>query len=127
MKINQRHQYRRWGWSAVLLSSLFGVTGCSQHESTEELQVNLGSTDSADRLWATRVLQTRPDDAEKLVPVLIKSLGDTQAQVRRSAAISLGYCGAEAQAAIPALEERQQDPDPRVREAARTALERIQG
>jgi hypothetical protein len=37
----------------------------------------------------------------------------------------LGYYGAEAEEAIPALEEKQKDRDARVREAARVAITRI--
>ncbi len=58
-------------------------------------------------------------------PALIKSLGDVEADVRRSAAIGLGYYGAKAKEAISALEEKQNDPDARVREAAKTAISRI--
>ena len=117
----------RFGWSVVVLASLLSLPGCSQQASTDELVVTLESTESEDRVWAARLLQTRNSEASKVVPALIKSLDDSQSNVRRSAAISLGYCGSEAAEAIPALEERQQDPDPRVREAAKTALERIQG
>jgi HEAT repeat protein len=61
------------------------------------------------------------------VPALIASLKDPQSDVRWSAAIGLGYFGAEAEDAIPALQEAKRDKDARVREAARVAISRIEG
>ena len=74
-----------------------------------------------------RLLQHRQGDAAKVVPALIESLKDVHADVRWSAAIGLGYFGAEAETALPALEEAQRDTDARVREAARVAISRIGG
>jgi HEAT repeat protein len=59
------------------------------------------------------------------VPALIDALKDNSDDVRWSAAIGLGYFGAKAADAIPALETAQRDSDARVREAAGVALCRI--
>jgi HEAT repeat protein len=59
------------------------------------------------------------------VPALIKSLKDGDGDLRWSSAIGLGYFGAEAKEAIPALQAAQSDRDARVREAARVAISRI--
>ena len=74
---------------------------------------------------AVRLLQHRKGEASKVVPALIESLMDDQADIRWSAAIGLGYFGAEAKGAVPALEKAQGDTDARVREAARVAISRI--
>jgi HEAT repeat protein len=70
-------------------------------------------------------LPQRKGDAAKIVPALMGSLKDKQGDVRRSAAIGLGYFGEQARDAIPALQAAQRDRDARVREAAGVALSRI--
>jgi HEAT repeat protein len=74
-----------------------------------------------------RWLQHRQGDAPKVVPALIEKLKDVDVDVRWSAAIGLGYYGADAEEAIPALEEAKHDHDARVREGARVAISRIEG
>ena len=108
----------------VVLGSLT-VVGCSREIPTDELIGDLDSASEGDRVKAARLLQTRTADASKAVPALIRSLDDEDGDVRRSAAIGLGYYGAQAREAIPALEAKQQDSDARVREAAKTAISRI--
>lgn len=111
----------------VMFTALLAFAGCSKGQSTDELIEDLSSADEGDRIKAVRWLQQRKGDAPKVVPALIASLKDTQADIRWSAAIGLGYFGAEAESALPALEEAQRDKDGRVREAARVAISRIEG
>jgi HEAT repeat protein len=56
---------------------------------------------------------------------VVAALNDKASDVHWSAAIGLGYFGAEAREAIPALQDAQRDRDARVREAARVAISRI--
>ena len=101
--------------------------GCSKGKSTDGLIGDLSSEEDADRIKAVRWLQHRKGDAAKVVPALIKSLKDREVDVRWSAAIGLGYFGAEAKSAIPDLEIAKNDKDRRVRDAATVAISRIEG
>jgi HEAT repeat protein len=113
--------------SWLIFLALLAFAGCSQGKSTDELIEDLRSAEEGDRIKAVRWLQQRQGDGPKVVPALIESLKDVDADVRWSAAIGLGYFGSEAATAIPALELAEQDADPRVREGARIALSRIRG
>ena len=109
-----------------LLLGLLACGGCGKTKSTDELIGDLKSVEEGDRIKGVRLLPQRKGDAVKVVPALIEALQDEHGDVRWSAAIGLGYFGAEAKQAIPALEAAQGDSDPRVREAARVALSRIE-
>jgi HEAT repeat protein len=85
----------------------------------------LKGTQERERLIAVRLLPQHKKDAAQVVPALIDALKDKGADIRWSAAIGLGYFGAQAKDAIPALHEAQSDRDARVREAAGVALSRI--
>ncbi|SRR5260370_26509848 len=68
-----------------------------------------------------------PTDAAVL-PALLGALKDSDARVRREAILALMKCGPDARAAVPALNEiRRRDPDPKVRDHAARALEKIDG
>ncbi|MDB5390270.1 MAG: hypothetical protein JWM11_5916 [Planctomycetaceae bacterium] len=108
----------------ALLGSLVFV-GCGSGQSTNDLIEDLKSSEEGDRIKAVRLVQLRKGDASKVVPALIESLQDQQADIRWSAAIGLGHFGAEAESGLTALEKAQRDPDARVREAARVAISRI--
>jgi HEAT repeat protein len=86
---------------------------------------DLKSQRPGDRIAAVRLLSQRKGEAAKVVPALIDALKDNSDDIRWSAAIGLGYFGAKAKEAIPALETAQHDTDARVREAAGVALCRI--
>lgn len=105
----------------ILLPCLLAC-GCGKTKSTDELIEDLKSPQERDRLIAVRTLT---GDPAKVVPALIGALKDTQSDVRLSAAIKLGSIGERAKDAIPALEAAQSDRDIRVRQAASTALSRI--
>ncbi|MDB5385476.1 MAG: hypothetical protein JWM11_1122 [Planctomycetaceae bacterium] len=113
------HLYAVLGIGSLILS------GCSQGQSSQDLIEDLSSTNQDDRIKAVRLLQQHKGDATQVVPALIKSLKDQQSDIRWSAAIGLGYYGAEAKSAVHALEAAQHDTDGRVREAASVALSRI--
>src|SRR3954464_1919631 len=90
---------------AMIFLGLLVFAGCSKSKSTDVLIGDLSSKQEIDRIKAVRLLPQRKKDATKVVPALIESLKADEADVRWSAAIGLGYFGAEAQSAIPALEE----------------------
>jgi HEAT repeat protein len=114
------------GWiGVVLLLGLLACGGCSKQKSTPELIGDLKSSEERDRIIAARLLQNRKGEAGQVVPALIEALQDKDGDVRRSAAIGLGYFGEKAKDAIPALQETQRDRDARVRESAGIALSRI--
>jgi HEAT repeat protein len=112
---------------AVILLGLVAFAGCGQGKSTDGLIADLSSPNEGDRINAVRLLPQRRGDATKVVPALVESLKDGHADIRWSAAIGLGYFGAQAKSAVPALEKAKGDTDARVREAARVAISRIQG
>ena len=113
--------------SVLILMWLFAVVGCSKSQSTDELIEDLNSADAGDRVNAVRLLQHRQGDSAKVVPALIEMLKEEPINLRLSAAIGLGYYGADAEEAIPALEKAKNDPNAQIREAARVAISRIQG
>jgi HEAT repeat protein len=104
---------------------LLACVGCAKQKSTTELIGDLKGVEERDRLVAVRLLQHRQADAAQAVPALIEALKDKAVDIRLSAAIGLGYYGEQARDAIPALRAAQSDRDARVREAAGTALWRI--
>lgn len=103
------------------------VAGCGSGKSTDGLIEDLSSDDDGDRIKAVRLLQHHRGDPATVVPALIESLKDKEIDVRWSAAIGLGYFGAEAKSAIPDLEKAKSDKDRRVRDAATRAISRIEG
>lgn len=100
--------------------------GCGKTKSTAELLRDLKSTDEGKRHSAVRLLPQRKGDAAQIIPALIEALKDKEGEVRRSAALGLGSFGDKAKSAIPDLQKGTEDPDARVREAARTALAKIE-
>ncbi len=115
----------RFNIVSFLLLGLLVSGGCSRKKSTDELIGDLKSGQEIDRIKAVRLLPEKQGDAAKVVPVLAECLKDKASDVRWSAAIGLGYFGAEAKDAIPALQVAVRDRDARVREAAGVALSRI--
>ncbi len=110
----------------VLLLGLLACGGCNNGKSTDELIANLKSGTEIEGVIAARTLPRGRGDAEKVVPALIEGLRHSGQDVRRSAAIKLGYFREQAKDAIPALQKAEEhDGDARVREAAGIALSRI--
>jgi hypothetical protein len=108
----------------LLVLGLVACCGCGK-KSTSDLIADLQSGQERERLIAVRLLPQHKGDASQVVPALIGALKDKDADIRWSAAIGLGYFGAQAREAIPALEEARNDRDARVREGVRVALSRI--
>ncbi|MGD9645549.1 MAG: HEAT repeat domain-containing protein [Pirellulales bacterium] len=76
--------------------------------------------------WALVQIDPAGKDTAKIaLPHLIEGLSSQVPMVRREAADALGDLGAQASAAVSALQELSNDPEPDVAEAAKTALERI--
>jgi HEAT repeat protein len=109
----------------VLLLGLLACGGCGKKKSTDELIGDLNGPQERDRLIAVRLLPEHRADAAKVIPALIEALKSKAVDIRLSAAIGLGGFGEQAKDAIPALQEAQHDRDARVRQAAATALSRI--
>src|SRR5262249_46814925 len=63
----------------------------------------------------------------KLLRTYLPGLRDDNPRIRRKAARGLGFLGAAAAAAVPALDALQEDDNAAVRGAARWALSRITG
>lgn len=83
--------------------------------------------DPAERLreHAAEALGDIGPDASVAVEPLTKTLSDTYFKARRDAVRSLGQIGAAAKPAIPEIKKLLDDPEELVRDAAKTALERI--
>ena len=110
----------------VLLLCTLACNGCSTGKSTDELIADLKSGTEIEAVKAARTLPRAKQDAEKVVPALIKGLTHKGNDVRRSSALKLGEFKEQAKDAIPALQKAEQgDADARVREAAGIALSRI--
>lgn len=109
--------------SLAMLACLLAC-GCGG-KSTDQLLEDLKSPEERKRLIAVRLLPQRQSDAAQIVPALIDALKDKEADIRRSAAIGLGSFAEQARDAIPALQAMRSDRDIRVREAAASALSRI--
>jgi len=93
-----------------------------------ELKAALKDEDARVRNSVALALATVvPKQADSVVDVLIRNLGDKDGDVRRGAAYVLGEVGEGAKAAEPALRAALDDTRPEVRRAASQALERIGG
>ena len=110
----------------VLCLAALVCAGCGTKEkSTSDLLNDLKGSGEGERKIAVRTLTNRKGEAAQVVPALIESLKDKEADVRWSAAIGLGQFGEQARDAIPALQAALSDHDARVREAAGKAMVRI--
>ncbi len=65
--------------------------------------------------------------AKDAIPALVETLEDSFYKARRDAVRSLGQLGPVARSALPEIEKRLEDSEAIVREAARTAIERVSG
>ncbi len=82
-------------------------------------------------LASSRDYESAMDDlvqfGPKAVPALVAGLSNPNALVRQRVATTLGYLGAAARDAVPALERAAKDADPSVAAAAKQALQDIRG
>jgi HEAT repeat protein len=88
----------------------------------------LGDPDSKVRLAAACFLGWRGPGKRSptLIPALGRTLADSDAEVREWSAKTLGYLGLDAEAALPALRARANDPEMGVREQAAQAISAIE-
>jgi HEAT repeat protein len=78
-------------------------------------------------VWAlTRIDPGRPEIIETGLPILTEALQSDRDLLRAEAASTLAEIGEAARPALPALRAALNDPSPSVRQAAETALERIE-
>lgn len=115
---------------AVLALCLWSVISASEHRlfvQAEGLWVAaLSDTNPAVRMAAVHSLQKLGPAAEQAGPGLAHTLGDSDLEVRRAAALALGNLGAAARPALAALViAERQDTDQTVREHAAKSLEKI--
>jgi len=86
----------------------------------------LKNGDEESRKTAMLVLEGLRKKAAPAVPDLIRCLlEDKSAAVRQASATCLGFVGADAEAAVPALEQAVTNDVPEVANTAKYALERI--
>lgn len=111
--------------AAVLLLAI-GM-GCSGDKpgALDKHLVALQSQDAVTKHDAVIALGEMGPAAAMAVPALMKTLSDTNDDIRVAAAEALGKIGPAARAALPALEKALKDPDDRVQEAARQAINKI--
>lgn len=80
---------------------------------------------AAARLSAAKGLAKTKASKESVAALAAAVRGDPVAEVRLVAVNALGAFGADAKAALKAIEAAKMDPDQRVREAARAAIEKV--
>jgi HEAT repeat protein len=102
--------------------------GVSLDDSSVAVMTKAIYSESSDVQWhAFRIINFIGDKGAKLVPRLVLVLQDKQHEkMRFLAARSLGFIGKPAKVAIPALKHALADDSKRVREEAKSALERIE-
>lgn len=85
-------------------------------------------SENPDDVWAAAdSLKSLRFDAERVVPVLVARVADTNSGIQISAIYALSGFGRAAVQALPALTNALSDPDPMVRVHASAAIERIIG
>lgn len=98
------------------------------HQRAEHVRANtmislLSDADPFVRSGAARALEACPDEARRVVPVLIAHLQDPEQRTRLWVARSLGHMLSESRTVIPALIRALNDSDPNVRGYACISLE----
>jgi HEAT repeat protein len=91
-------------------------------DAVKSVQVLLKDDDADVRAVALEAVGTLGETA---IPILVGSLKDTSADIRRGAALGLARVGAPASEAVPALSAALADSEPTVRQAAAQALGEI--
>ncbi|HWE38967.1 MAG TPA: HEAT repeat domain-containing protein [Isosphaeraceae bacterium] len=110
-------------WEAIVLRDSDPIAGATRRLRSGDVEV---------RRAAASELGVRLSDALPAIPALVAATRDPDAEVRRAAAESIGVVTAQGPAggpgeaaAVRALMAVLEDPDPRLRVAASTALRRI--
>ncbi|HQU41957.1 MAG TPA: HEAT repeat domain-containing protein, partial [Pirellulales bacterium] len=108
-----------------------GKIGPAAKAASPELRKLLAGDDDFARFGATWALvRIDPNDAKMVaaaVPALVKGLSDERPLVRAESAATLGELGPAANSALPELKKAAEDPEQPVSDAARQAIERING
>jgi HEAT repeat protein len=107
------------------LAALTATPSFAQQTDTTSLLQTAANGAAQERYVAIDRLGEHHEEADVVVPELMKLLKDPDAKVRWRSARSLGDYGAEAQAAVPELRSLLHDKDPIVRYHAAVALGRI--
>ena len=105
-------------------AALLGRYGAAAKEAVPALTEALKDDQAVVAIQAARALW-EIDQSLAGVPTLVKALGSASGSVRGLAATTLGGIGPKARDAVPALLTAAKDNDPRLRQAARSALEKI--
>ncbi|MBY0523681.1 MAG: HEAT repeat domain-containing protein [Gemmataceae bacterium] len=106
---------------ALLRIGWFGAEGRSAMAHVRRMADN--DSDVETRRVAVEVIV----GLDRAIPTLIQLLRDPNAEVRKQAVARIQFAGPEAKGALPALRElADRDPDPQVRQAAKTAMELFQ-
>jgi HEAT repeat protein len=107
-----------------------GRIGEQAKDACPELLKLLGREEEFPRIaavWAlTRIDPGRPEIVETGLPILTQALQSDRELLRAEAAATLAEIGEGARPALPALRTALNDPNPSVRQAAETAISRIE-
>ncbi len=102
--------------------------GPAFQEALPMLEHNLTLTNGLERVAAPMAIaRIDPSRAAESVALLRAALASGETQYRAMAADFLAWFGGAAKPAIPELEAALNDPDPKIRERARVALQKITG
>jgi HEAT repeat protein len=109
-------------WEAI---RTLGKIGPPAHEAGPALAIALNDPDELVREHAAESLgEIKLTQATQ---ALTRALADPAPRVRRDAVRSLGQLGRDAKSAVPEIKKLLDDKDDKVRDAAKTALRRIEG
>jgi HEAT repeat protein len=119
----------RLGFTIVLIVSVCGVAGFTLREnlwpdvSSEAQLYKLSGFWVSGRRAAATALADFPGESDKVVPALVKALGDSDTEVRLNTLAALKAFGEKSKAATPKLKDLiRQDSDPRIRQGSVTLL-----
>lgn len=105
-------------------AALLGRYGAAAKDAVPALTEALKDDQDLVAIHAARALW-EIDQSLAGIPTLIKILGSASGNMRALAATTLGGIGPKAREAVPALVEAAKGDDPRMRQAARSALEKV--
>ncbi|MDF1660643.1 MAG: protein kinase [Planctomycetota bacterium] len=96
-------------------------------EAYDALKEGIQSRNPKLRLLCIDCVGTIAVDKDDILSILIKKLGSEDVETRREAATALGNFGKAAASALKALEQRQRDSNPMVRQSVSRAISKIKG
>ncbi len=110
-----------------LILEALSRAGTLDKETAMSIQNVLRDPSPRTRLYAARIIGRVNADHPATVSVLLESLGEKDAELRRLAAESLGEIRPRDEAVLEALQKSVADADPAVSRAATQAIERLKG